>query len=304
MENKELEYLIAIYEEKSIARAAERLYMAQSSLSQALSTMEAHAGVKFFARTSTGVRTTAAGEMMIEYAYETLDAYRQLKNRMQDAEGEYGGSVLLGISSFRGSYFIPPVLNALRLQYPGIHVRIVEAHSMALEQMISTGNLDLAMLVGPVKNTRVHSEFLMKDEICLITRADHPVMQYAKPADPSMDTEIPKYIDLKDTIRYEYVLGETSSILGREARRIFNSAGLRPVSYNSELTALLAASLGAAGQGLAFTYYSSRHYFRDAEFLSLGTAASSVSLEIAMPPGRYHSKAAQIVRDVFFAILG
>jgi len=304
MDTKELEYLIAIYEEKSIARAAERLYMAQSSLSQALSTMEVRAGVKFFARTSSGVRVTAAGEMMIEYAYETLDSYRQLKNRMQDAEGEYGGSVLLGISSFRGSYFIPPVLNALRLQYPGIHVRIVEAHSMALEQMISTGNLDLAMLVGPLKNKRVRSEFLMKDEICLITRSDHPVMKYVKPTKPSMDTKIGKYVDLKDTIRYEFVLGETSSILGREARRIFNSAGLRPVSYNSELTALLAASLGAAGQGLAFTYYSSRHYFKDAEFLSLGTAASSVSLEMAMPPGRYHSKAAQIVKDVFFAILG
>ena len=303
MDTKELEYLIAIFEEKSIARAAERLYMAQSSLSQALSVMETRAGVKLFARTATGVRPTAAGEMMIEYAYSTLDSYRQLKNRMQDADGEYGGSVLLGISSFRGSYFLPPVINALRQEYPGIHVKIVEAHSMALEQMVSNGNLDLAMLVGPVTNKRIKTEFLMKDEICLITRSDHPVMKYTRPTDASMNTEISKYIDLKDTIKYEYVLGETSSILGREARKIFNAAGLKPITHNSELSALLAASLGAAGQGLAFTYYSSRNYFRDAEFLSLGKSGSSISLEMAMPPGKYHSRASEIVKNVFFDTL-
>lgn len=55
MEIKELNYLIAIAEEKSISKAAERLYMAQSSLSQFLQTLESSMASPLFVRTSRGV---------------------------------------------------------------------------------------------------------------------------------------------------------------------------------------------------------------------------------------------------------
>ena len=61
MELKDLNFLIAIYEEKSISRAAERLYMAQSSLSQFLSNYERALGYRIFVRTASGVRPTEAG---------------------------------------------------------------------------------------------------------------------------------------------------------------------------------------------------------------------------------------------------
>ena len=75
---------------------------------------------------------------------------------------------------------------------------------------------------------------------------------------------------MKDTLSYEYLPSDYDTILGREARRIFNRNGAQPIASNHALSALMAAAMGAAGLGLAFTYYSSRHYFRNAEFLSLG----------------------------------
>lgn len=65
MEMKELDYFIAIAEEKSISKAAERLFMAQSSLSQFLSILENNVGSKLFIRTSRGVRLTQEGELML-----------------------------------------------------------------------------------------------------------------------------------------------------------------------------------------------------------------------------------------------
>ena len=53
---------------------------------------------------------------------------------------------------------------------------------------------------------------------------------------------------------------------GPEARQIFNKNGIQPIASNHKLSALMSAAMGAAGLGLAFTYYSSRHYFRNAEF--------------------------------------
>ena len=76
MEMKELDYFIAIAEEKSISKAAERLFMAQSSLSQFLSILENNVGSKLFIRTSRGVRLTQEGELMLQYAYKTLAEYR------------------------------------------------------------------------------------------------------------------------------------------------------------------------------------------------------------------------------------
>lgn len=302
MEVKELNYLIALAEEKSISKAAERLYMAQSSLSQFLSTMEANLGYRLFIRQSNGVRPTEAGRIMIRYAYNTISEFHRVQDEMQDITDLKQGKVIFGISGFRGSYLTPPVLNEFRKRYPGIHVNIVEKNSMALEQKLLSGEIDIALFVLPVSDKRIQPEILMKDEICIITSKDHPALSKAKAG--SLSSEIPLEIDIRDTAGYEYYLSDYDTILGREARKIFLRNEMIPVTWNEKLTALFAAAMAAEGQGLAFTYYSSRRYFHDAVFLSIGDDAPSIELAVALSPGRYHSKAALELKKVLFDVLG
>ncbi len=303
MEMKELDYFIAIAEEKSISKAAERLFMAQSSLSQFLGILENNVGCQLFIRTSRGVRLTQEGELMLRYAYKTLAEYRSVQNEMKDIKQLKSGRVIMGISSFRGSYLLPPVLNAFRLEHPDVKVEIVEQNSMALEQMLLSGEIDIALLVMSEADPRLNIEQVMKDEICLITSHTHPVMAFVRDNDNNLASKIPKYVDLKDTLSYEYLLSDYDTILGREARRIFNRNGVQPTASNHTLSALMSAAMGAAGLGLAFTYYSSRHYFRNAEFLSLGAESAFVDLGIALPPGRYHSRAALALKDTLMEVL-
>ena len=103
MEMKELDYFIAIAEEKSISKAAERLFMAQSSLSQFLSILENNVGSKLFIRTSRGVRLTQEGELMLQYAYKTLAEYRSVQNEIKDMKQLKSGRVIMGVSSFLSS---------------------------------------------------------------------------------------------------------------------------------------------------------------------------------------------------------
>ncbi len=304
MEVKELNYLIAIAEERSISKASERLFMAQSSLSQFLSTLESEVGTKLFVRTSTGVRPTEAGRLMIDYARRGISAYHEVRDQIQDIQEMQGGRVLMGVSTFRGTFLLPPVLNAFHMEYPNIHVNIVEENSMALEQMLQNGTIDLALIVLPAKSLKSDVEMLMKDEICLIAGAGHPVLELAKTTPPDSSSLIPRYIDIRDTLPYEYLLSDYDTILGRESRRIFRENGLLPEVHNEKLSAFLAASMGAAGLGLAFTYYSARHYYQQAEFLSLGKDGTSLELGIALAPGRYHSRAALALKDIFFQVLG
>ena len=303
MEIKELNYLIAIYEERSISKAAERLYMAQSSLSQFLTTYESNLGHRLFVRTSNGVRPTESGQILIDYAYHTLSEYHRVQDQMQDVSNLNAGHVILGISSFRGSYLLPPVLNAFHMSYPNIHVQIVEKNSMALEQLLLNGDIDIALLAHKAKNSRLHVESLIKDEICLVTSPNHPVISKAKTNKQNSFSKITKRINIEDTRNYEFLLSDYDTILGREARKLFLKNGITPIAYNNSLSALFAASLAASGQGLAFTYYSSRHYFRNAEFLSLGNDAPSVELSTAISQERYHSRATLALNEVIHEIL-
>ena len=68
MDLKELDYIVTVADEGSISRAAEKWFMAQSSLSQAVRLIEQDLGTSVFVRTARGVRLTAAGEAFISHA--------------------------------------------------------------------------------------------------------------------------------------------------------------------------------------------------------------------------------------------
>ena len=91
-------------------------------------------------------------------------------------------------------------------------------------------------------------------------------------------------------------------ILGCESRRIFREHDLVPKVHNEKLSAFFAAALGAAGLGLAFTYYCARRAYPEAEFLSLGEDGI-IELGICLPPGRYHSRAAIALRETMIDVL-
>ena len=304
MDNREMDYIIAISEEGSISKASERLFMAQSTLSQFLGNLERKLDSKLFVRTSTGVRPTEAGKLMIEYAYRERSEYHRLHDRIQDVEGLKGGSVILGISSFRGTFLLPGVLTAFRKEYPGINVVIVEENSMVLEGMLRNGTIDIALIILPAQILKVPVKTVMRDEICLITSPNHPVMKYAKPSPSHSKSRIEKYIDIRDTIEFEYLLSDYDTILGRESRRIFREHDIIPKACNEKLSAFIAATLGAEGLGLAFTYYCAKTCFPDAEFISLGEEGTIIDLGVSLAPGRYHSKAAIALKDVMFKVLG
>lgn len=97
MNLKELNYIVTIADEGSISRAAEKLYMAQSSLSQFLQLYEAELGAPLFMRTSRGVRPTASGSVFLNHARQILLQYHRAQSELWDIEELSGGRIELGI---------------------------------------------------------------------------------------------------------------------------------------------------------------------------------------------------------------
>lgn len=299
MHLKELDYIVTLADEGSISRAADKLYMAQSSLSQFLQQYESELGTPLFIRTSRGIRPTAAGTLFIDNARTILAHYRLVRNELSDIAELNGGSVILGISSFRGKYMLPRILSAFHKQYPNIQVKIVEGNSMALESMLVDGSIDLAIVALPLTRLTHEVEFLKKDEIFLVANANHPVLQHAHQRENS-----PYYwIDLKDTAKYEYILSDYDTILGSISRQQFKKAGINPPAYNTTITADLAAAMAREGLGLAFTYHSCADPYPDTVYLSIGEPGVFLELAIAYPYSTYHSKAALALDKVIRQVL-
>lgn len=299
MDLRELNYIVTIAEEGSISQAAEKLFMAQSSLSQALRVYEAELGTSIFMRTTRGVRPTAAGRAFIDHAKQILNSYRRAQSEVWDIEGLQGGQVEFGISSYRGMYLLPPVLTRFRRLHPNVHVQITELDSLDLEDHILKGLLDIALIALPPVRLREQVDFLTSDEIILVAAADHPVMDFARPRRDGDGL----WVDFGDTTQFEYILGPPNTVLGRTAREQFRLCGREPVGLNTSISAPFAAAMATEGLGLALTYRSCMTGDSRVRYLRMGEKGVFIDLGLAYPSGEYRSKAVcaleGVIREVF-----
>ncbi len=299
MDLKELNYLVTIADEGSISRAAERLYMAQSSLSQFLQLYEAELGARLFVRTARGVRPTAAGQAFIQNARQILLHYRRAQNELWDIEQLKGGRIELGTATFRGTYLLPPVLKKFHQIYPNIHVSVTELDSVPLENQISEGLLDIALIALPAVKLKENVDWLMRDEILLAASRDHPIMEFVHP--PEKDVPM-AWVRLEDAAPFEFILGPPGTILGRAARDEFRKTGLEPKAWHTSFTAPFAAAMAREGVALALTYRSCIVEHDNAVYLRIGREGIPLDLGLAYPTGEYRSIATRELGRLFHSM--
>src|SRR3954447_3379687 len=99
MELRHLRYFVAIAEEQSFTRAAERLWVAQPGLSTQIRRLEEELGVKLFERHTRGVDLTDAGSVFLERARATLAAAEEARATVSDLESGLVGTIRLGLAT-------------------------------------------------------------------------------------------------------------------------------------------------------------------------------------------------------------
>ncbi|HME04603.1 MAG TPA: LysR family transcriptional regulator, partial [Solirubrobacteraceae bacterium] len=99
MELRHLRYFVAIAEERSFTRAAERLWVAQPGLSTQIRRLERELGMRLFERHTRGVDLTAAGELFLEHARAALAAADLARATGDDIQSGVVGTLRLGLSS-------------------------------------------------------------------------------------------------------------------------------------------------------------------------------------------------------------
>ncbi len=293
MELRGLYYIVVIAEEGSISRAADRLYMAQSSLSQFLQKYESELGAKLFMRTASGVRPTYSGEQFVRGARQMLQQYHRLKNELCDIEQLRGGRIDFGVSTFRGTYMLPEVMHRFYSQYPEVEVVIHEEHSQRLEEQITAGELDMALIVPRGEELRARCDVVMRDEVCILANRDHPISSYIQ-----TEADGQPYVEVREAAKFPFFLSGQSTILGEIALRLFTSEGVHPRALSHNMSAQLSAAMARRGLGLALTYRSCVEPSPQVHCLGIGRERCMLNVGLIYPAGGYRSRATRALADM------
>jgi len=142
VELRHLRYFVAIAEERSFTRAAERLWVAQPGLSTQIRRLEAELGVRLFERHTRGIDLTRAGELFLDRARVALAAVEAAGAIGRDLQDGVAGSVRLGISSEACWGPASALLHRFNRQWPGVELTVLEASGGALWRDLREGRLD------------------------------------------------------------------------------------------------------------------------------------------------------------------
>jgi len=129
MELRHLRYFIAIAEERSISRAAERLWIAQPGLSTQLRRLEAELGIKLFDRNTRGVELTPAGEVFLEHARAVISAAEEARATGANLVAGLAGTIRLGLASETSTRISPSLLDGFWREHPDVTVTVVESYA-------------------------------------------------------------------------------------------------------------------------------------------------------------------------------
>ncbi|MBQ1907215.1 MAG: LysR family transcriptional regulator [Firmicutes bacterium] len=251
MDIKEYSYVLAIVDNGNISKAAQALYISQPSLSIFLKNLENRLGTKLFDRRDGKLELTYEGERYVKYARRIVTLNDDLEQELEDIQKNNLGRIRIGVMLTRATYTLPALLKGLKERHPQIEIHVVEEPQGTLEQMVASGEIDIAFINYPFKESGLEYIELAENNAVLVASKE---MGLAEKAERRESFPYP-YLDLKQLDpATPYVLLKSGRSLRMYADKVFGENGVTPrVLFE---TALITTALSAAraGLGAAFVY--------------------------------------------------
>ncbi|MCI2416858.1 LysR substrate-binding domain-containing protein [Saccharopolyspora sp. K220] len=173
MELRHLVSFLAIADELHFGRAAARLHLAQSSLSQHLRRLERSVGVTLVARNSHEVRLTPAGDTFREFARDIVARADLAGQAARAAAAGRSGTVRVGYNFPAGQRILPATLAALSSRHPAIDVTMSEMRTGPQLAALADGRLDVAMVYGKPAAADFTSRLLLRVPLVAVVGQEH-----------------------------------------------------------------------------------------------------------------------------------
>lgn len=145
MELRHLRYFLAVAEELSFSRAAERLHVAQSALSRTVQELESLLGVELLARTRRSVELTPAGAVLLSEARLLLQRVEETERRVRRTAAGEEGELRLGYIGPPTQSFLGPIVKEFRMRFPRVTVVLEERTPERVWEMVARGRLTVGL---------------------------------------------------------------------------------------------------------------------------------------------------------------
>jgi LysR family hydrogen peroxide-inducible transcriptional activator len=155
MNLQQLEYIIAVDNFRHFAKAAEKSYVTQATLSMMIQKLENELGAKIFDRSRQPVTPTDTGKKIIDQARRILAEAGRMKEIVQDEKGIVTGELKIGIIPTIAPYLLPLFLKEFSLKYEKVKLNIHEHTTATIISKLKAGQLDAGILATPLNDSSI-----------------------------------------------------------------------------------------------------------------------------------------------------
>lgn len=247
LDTRQMEYIIQINEEHSITKAAEKLFVTQSALSQQLQKLETELGLALFIRNRADWRLTSAGKIYVDTARQIINLKKSAYSRIQDLKESENRRITLGLIPERGVNMFTAVYPEFHRQFPDVRIEPVECNVLTMQNLITKNELDLG-LITLVESQKDENTYIpmSNEEIFLAVPASHD-LAYLGSFDPKCASDISLSRFQEDS----FILITRRSTMFQLEETLFSQAGFQPkilfsTSSNVSKYRMVLAEVGCA----------------------------------------------------------
>jgi DNA-binding transcriptional LysR family regulator len=175
IELRQFRYFVAVAEERHFGRAAQRLGIAQSPLSQAIAQIETILEVRLLERTSRSVELTAAGEAFLAASRETLAEAQRAVDAVGAAAAREADPVHIAATPVNAIMVVPAVGAELARRSPGLEVEVIALQQIGILAALAAIEVDVGFATHPLPPAGITAEVVRRDPAAVVVGRRNPL---------------------------------------------------------------------------------------------------------------------------------
>jgi DNA-binding transcriptional LysR family regulator len=238
MDFEQLRTFLEVARHKSFSRAGEKLSLTQPAISAQIRSLETEVGAQLFDRSGGKVTFTAAGRLFEPFAEHCLECHQHILLAVGEMQRTPRGEVSISANESTCLYVLPQVFTQFKQQYSRVGLNIVRADRSRTLEAVLNREVDFGVVALPVKDARITSEWIHKDELVLVATPSHALVGAGR-------------LRMEDVARHPLLLPKQ----GRQREQIdllFSIRELKPTIGMELDSSELLKRFVAAGMGIGF----------------------------------------------------
>lgn len=172
----QLNYFVTIVQERGFTKAAEKLFVNQSTLSKSVQALESEFEVELINRAAKDFKLTSEGQLFYEYAQHIQQYYQEQTQELYKRLHSGRSSLNLGLARTAGTIYFFAQIHRFRELWPDVELKITdELTSKEIKERMDAGEMDLGVMIEPFSDERYHSKRVYTSESVLAVSKKHPL---------------------------------------------------------------------------------------------------------------------------------